>query len=68
MDQTSLWTVDPAGAPRKLRRSPMASVEPGSMLAFAPFQGFIRGISVKAIPSWGQTEGGSFRGADAKST
>jgi len=39
MDQTSSWTFDAAGAPGKLRRSPMASPEPGRMLAFASFQG-----------------------------
>jgi hypothetical protein len=43
MDQRSFWMVDAAGAPRKLRRPPMASPEPSRMLAFAPFQGFIRG-------------------------
>ena len=45
MDQRSFWMVDAAGAPGKLRRPPMASPEPGRMLAFAPFQGFIRGMS-----------------------
>jgi hypothetical protein len=45
IDQTSFWTVDAAGAPGKLHRPPMASPEPGRMLAFAPFQGFIRGMS-----------------------
>ena len=47
MDQRSFWTVDAAGAPGKLCRPPMASPEPGRMLAFAPFQGFIRGMSIK---------------------
>ena len=45
MDQTSFWTLDPAAAPGKLRGPPMASREPGRMLAFAPFQGLIRGMS-----------------------
>ena len=44
MDQRSFWTVDAAGAPGKLRGPPMASPEPGRMLAFAPFRGFIRGM------------------------
>jgi|HubBroStandDraft_6_1064221.scaffolds.fasta_scaffold92101_2 hypothetical protein len=51
MDQRSFgrsfWTVDAARAPGKLCRPPMASPEPGGMLAFAPFQGFIRGMSNK---------------------
>jgi hypothetical protein len=46
MDQTSLWTVDAAGAPGKLRRSPMGSPEPCRMLPFPPLQGFVRGMSV----------------------
>ena len=50
MDQRSFgrsfWTVDAARAPGKLCRPPMASPEPGGMLAFAPFQGFIRGMSI----------------------
>ena len=45
MDQRSFWAVNAAGAPRKLRGSPMAFPEPGRMIAFAPFQGFIRGMS-----------------------
>jgi len=45
MDQRSVWTVDAAGAPRKRRGSPMASPQPGGMLGFAPFRGFIRGMS-----------------------
>ena len=45
MDQTSFWTLDTAAAPGKLRGPPMASREPGRMLAFAPFRGFIRGMS-----------------------
>ena len=48
MDQTSFWTLGTAEAPGKLRRPPMASPEPGRMLAFAPFQGFIRGMSIEA--------------------
>ena len=47
MDQTSFWTSGTAEAPGKLRRPPMASPEPGRMLAFAPFQGIIRGMSSK---------------------
>jgi hypothetical protein len=39
------WPVDAAGAPGKLRGPPMASWEPGRMLAFAPFEGFIREMS-----------------------
>jgi hypothetical protein len=39
--------MDAAGAPGNLRRPTMASSEPGRMLAFAPFHGFIRGMSVK---------------------
>ena len=49
MDQRLFWTVDLAGAPGKLCRPPMASPEPGRMLALAPFQAFIRGISVKRL-------------------
>jgi hypothetical protein len=49
MDQRAVWTVDAAGAPRKLRGSPMASPQPGGMLGFAPFRGFIRGMSVYVI-------------------
>src|SRR5262245_11713856 len=40
----SVWTVDAAEAPRKLRGSPMASPQPGWMVGFAPFRGFIRGM------------------------
>jgi hypothetical protein len=47
-DQWSFWTVDAAGSPRKLRRSPIAFAEPGRMIAVAPFQGFIRGMSAYA--------------------
>jgi hypothetical protein len=50
MDQRSVWTVDAAGAPRKLRGSPMASSQPGGMLGFAPFRGFIRGMSADGLP------------------
>ena len=53
MDQRSFgrsfWTVDAARAPGKLCRPPMASSEPGRMIAFAPFQGFIRGMSDKMV-------------------
>ena len=45
MDQRSAWTVDAAEATGKLRGSPMASPQPGGMLGFAPFRGFIRGMS-----------------------
>jgi hypothetical protein len=34
------------GSDGKLCRPPMASPEPGRMIAFPPFQGFIRGMSV----------------------
>ena len=47
MDQTSFWTFDAAGAPGNCVGPLMASSEPGRMLAFAPFQGFIRGMSAK---------------------
>ena len=47
MDQSSFWTVDEAGPPGKRHRPSMASREPGRVLAFAPFQGFIRGMSVE---------------------
>jgi hypothetical protein len=46
LDQRLFRTSDAAEAPGKLRRPPMASPEPGRMLAFAPFQGFIRGMSL----------------------
>jgi hypothetical protein len=49
MDQSSFWTVDAAGAPGKLCRPTMASSEPGRMLAFETFPGFIRGISVECL-------------------
>ena len=47
MDQSSFWTVDATGPPRKLCRPTMASPEPGGMLRFLRFQGFIRGMSAK---------------------
>jgi hypothetical protein len=47
MDQTSFWTSGTAEAPAKLRMPPMASREPGRMLEFALFQGFIWGMSNK---------------------
>ena len=47
MDQRSFWASGTAEAPGKLFRPPMASSEPGRMLAFAPFPGFIRGMSVQ---------------------
>lgn len=50
MGQTSFWTVDAAGAPGKLRRPPIVSSEPGRMLAFATFQGVIRGMLPKTHP------------------
>jgi hypothetical protein len=49
MDQRSVWTVDAAGAPRNLRGSPMASPQPGAILGFAPFRGFIRGMSAEEV-------------------
>ena len=48
MDQRSFWTSGTAEASGKLCRTPMASPEPSRMLAFAPFQGFIRGMSDKS--------------------
>jgi hypothetical protein len=45
MDHTSFPTLGTAEAPAKLRTPPMASPERGRMLAFAPFQGVIRGMS-----------------------
>jgi hypothetical protein len=45
MDQASFWAVDVAGPLKKLCRPPKASPEPGRMIAFATFQGFIRGMS-----------------------
>jgi hypothetical protein len=48
MHQRSFWISGTAEAPGKLRRPPMASSEPGRMLAFAPFHGFIRGMSVQS--------------------
>ena len=47
MDQASFWTVDTAGPPEKLCRSPMASPETGRMIGFAPFHGFIWGMSAQ---------------------
>jgi len=46
-DQASFWAVDPAGLPGKLRGPTTASPQPGGMLEFATFHGFIRGMSVK---------------------
>ena len=46
MDQASSWAVDVAGPPRKLCRSTMATLQPGKLIGFAPFQGVIRGMSV----------------------
>jgi len=45
MDHTSLGRSCTAEAPGKLRGPPMASQEPGGMLALPPFQGFIWGMS-----------------------
>ena len=47
MDQASFWAVNAAGAPGKRCRPTMASPRPGRMIGFAPFQGFIRGMSVE---------------------
>lgn len=41
------WTVDATGAPGKLHKPPLASPEPGRMLASAPFQRLIWGMSDK---------------------
>ena len=59
-DQASFWAVDPAGPPGKLCRPTMASPQPGRMIGFAPFQGFIRGMSAKYPPWWrpGASSGG----------
>ena len=48
MDQRSSWISGTAETPGKPCRPPMASPEPGRMLAFAPFHGFIWGMSVKS--------------------
>ena len=48
MDQTSFGRPCTAEAPGKLRRPPLASPESGRMLAFAPVQGFIWGVSDNA--------------------
>ena len=47
MDQTSFWTLGMAEAPGKLGRPLTVYSEPGRMLAFAQFQGFIWGMSTK---------------------
>ena len=47
MDQASFWAVNAAGAPGKRCRPTMASPRTGRMIGFAPFQGFIRGMSGK---------------------
>ncbi len=54
MDQSSFWTVDAAGAPGKPHRPLMASPEPGRLLAFAPFLGFI----------WRMSAGTGYKGQD----
>ncbi len=48
MDQSSFWTVDAAGGVGKTAQPLIASPEPGRMLAFAPFLGFIWRMSVWA--------------------
>ena len=45
MDQASFWRSGTAEAPGKLCRPPMASPEPGRMLAFPPFQGHLGNVS-----------------------
>jgi len=47
MDQAPFWAVNAVGAPGKLCRPPMASPEPGRMIAFASFQWLIWGMSDK---------------------
>jgi hypothetical protein len=47
----SFWTWGTAEAPRKLRWPLLVYPELGRMLAFAPFQGFIRGMSVEGARS-----------------
>jgi FkbM family methyltransferase len=56
MDQRSFETSGTAEASEKLRRPPMASPKPDRMLAFTPFQGFIRGMSVKRVGAWATNE------------
>jgi hypothetical protein len=45
MDQTSSWTFDAAGAPGKLRRSPMASPGTWQNASVRIVPGVIRGMS-----------------------
>jgi hypothetical protein len=49
LDHTSYGRFCTAEAPGKLCRPAMASPEHGRMLAFAPSQGFIWGMSVKVL-------------------
>ena len=60
MGQTSFWAVDAAGAPGKPHRPLMASPQPGRMIAFAPFQGVIRGMSVHTHPDRRHCKRGSY--------
>jgi tripartite-type tricarboxylate transporter receptor subunit TctC len=64
MDHLSFWTSSTAEALGTLRRQPMASPDPDRMIAFAPLQGFIRGMSAQmtislAAPSFSPTFGGN---------
>ena len=55
MDQTSFWTSDTAAAPGKLRGPPMASREPGRMLAFAPVPRVHQGnVGLLRLPQLGE--------------
>ena len=47
MDRASLLTEGTAEAPRKRRRTPTASPEPGGMIDYAPVLEFIWGMSDK---------------------
>ena len=52
MDISSFWTLGTAEAAGESYRPPMASPEPAKLLGFAPFHGFIWGMSGEG----GQTE------------
>ena len=47
VDQRSFWALGTADAPENCVGRRFASPETGRMLAFAPFQGVIRGMSVE---------------------
>lgn len=50
MDRAAFLTVGTADAQGKLRRPTVASPEPGKMIAFGMFHGFIWGMSDKYKP------------------